>query len=85
MGDVQPAKREDTHNCDLLPLGKLQAFQHGHWVYDDQEIGEDVDCGVGEPQGGPVEAAAWDIVVPEFGHRQAVQPCAEDGPGAVYG
>lgn len=80
---LQSTQRKDAHNGDLLPPRQVEAFQRRHRVYDDQDVCEDVDCGVGKPKALLAETVSVDAWLPEFGHWYAVEPRADKRPGAV--
>ena len=68
-----------------MSLGELERAEDGHGVNQDKEIGKDVNGRVREPECLLIEAESGHGGIPEFGERDAVRPCADDGPCSVDG
>lgn len=66
-----------------MSLWKLQGLQNRHRQNHDDNIGQDVQARIREPQSFLIEAVARDTVIPELGHWDAVQPRREDCPRAI--
>lgn len=77
--NVQGAEREDAHQSELLLRGDVEALDDGHGERDDEDVGEDVDGGVGEPERFEVDAGAGDGPVPEAADGRAAEDAEEDG------
>lgn len=75
---VQGAEREDAHQSELLLGGDVEALDDGHGQRDDEDVGEDVDGGVGEPQGFEVDAGAGYGPVPEAADGRAAEDAEQD-------
>lgn len=58
--NVQSTQRKDGHQRDLLSLGQLQRSEDRHGIDQDQDVGEDVDGRVREPEGFLIEAESRD-------------------------
>lgn len=82
---LQSTKRENTHNSNLLFFRKLETFQRGHRVYNDHDIGEDMDSGIREPKTLLAQTESLDGAIPELLDGNAIAPRGDDGPGTVDG
>lgn len=61
----------------------MQLLKQWHRDGEDDDVGSDVDTGVGEPKLQAVHAVALDSLVPEGGDGYAHKDGADDGPEAV--
>lgn len=80
---AQSTKGKNTHQGQLLLSGQLERLEDGHRQYQDDQIGQNVNCRIREPESLLVETEAWHRSVPEFGDRYAVRPGTGDCPCSV--
>lgn len=82
---LQTTQSENRHQSKLLPLGQLKRLEHRHRIDQDQEIGQDMDGRVGEPECLLAKAEARHFRIPELGKRDAIRPGAGNRPCSVHG
>lgn len=80
---LQATQSKHDHQGDLLLSGDVDCDQRRNGNEQDDKVGRDVHTRVGEPQTGLAQAEAGDGVVPELGHRDTGQKCADHHPSAV--
>lgn len=77
---VQNTYRENTHQGDLLHFRQLQLDKQWHWHQKECHISYDIHRCIEEPYSLEAKAATGQIVVPELGHRHAVNVASNNGP-----
>ena len=85
MGDSQGTAGEDDKENNLLPHGDLQVLEQRQREGHQDNVRHDIDAGVGEGDGVPVEASALHAERgrPVERDGDAGEDGAEDGPDAV--
>lgn len=56
---------EDTNQCSLLSLSKVEASNDGHGHYDYQKVLQNIDTGIGEPHGELIKALCIRLLGPK--------------------
>lgn len=84
-GNVQSTQSKDTHQRKLLSLRQLQRPEDRHRIDQNQDIRQDMNGRVGEPERLPIETETRDSGIIELGERDTVCPSADDSPCSVHG
>lgn len=80
---VQSTNGKDSHERNLLFPRQLKLRQQRHGHDEQGQIRSDVHGGVEKPHRLEIQTVPDDVTVPELRYRDAIEECAENGPGGI--